>query len=163
MFLTCLATNQVVVGCFANTDFLFDKIVSSLVAKQVCGKTRKNVMTDFVTKDSQNYILYMWFLQKPATWLLQDRFDSSVVNSAISLFNLFFRNVAKQVTRFSDLSVLGGGGDGENRRFFSFPSPLTPFPIVFWFELGSAFARLYRTTLEKHTDTHQKNDVTWNA
>lgn len=59
MFLTCLATNQVVVGCFANTDFLFDKIVSSLVAKQVCGKTRKNVMTDFVTKDSQNYILYM--------------------------------------------------------------------------------------------------------
>ena len=41
MFLTCLATNQVVVGCFANADFLFDKIVASLVAKQVCGKTRK--------------------------------------------------------------------------------------------------------------------------
>lgn len=41
MFLKRLATNQVVVGCFANTDFLFDKIVASLVAKQVCGKTRK--------------------------------------------------------------------------------------------------------------------------
>lgn len=41
MSLTCLATNQVVVGCFANTDFLFDKIVASLVGKQVCGKTRK--------------------------------------------------------------------------------------------------------------------------
>ena len=95
MFLTCLVTNQVVVGHFVNTDFLLDKIVTSLVAKQVCGKTRKMLWQILLRKIVRTIFSTSSFcknVSQPATWLLQDRFDSSVVKSTISLFNSFCRN-----------------------------------------------------------------------
>ena len=159
MFLTCLVTNQVVVGRFVNTDFLLDKIVTSLVANKFAVNRAKCYDRFCCERQSELYSLQV-VSAKTFPNLQPDCCKTGLIlqwQKAQYRYSTRFA-ATKQVKRFSDFLVLGGGGDGENRPFFALSSPITPFPIVFWFELGSAFVRLYSTTLEKHT--HQKNDVT---